>query len=167
MREAYRNEYSFQVVAKQFKDRFSGSPSRRLVNILKRSIWVDSLIIEQEKNEFFSLSKLQASRPEARIEVTAPGQFSQLLKHIDVHRYYLNEDQEQEVSFETAAESWYDNVYLPLVEFIRLQGTLEHFPGRSEADLYLWILEQQASIQDVFGEDISLEEAIEYLRGKK
>jgi uncharacterized ParB-like nuclease family protein len=167
LREAYRNDYSFQVVSNQFKDRFTGSPSRRLVNLLKKSVWVDNLIMEQEKLEFQTRSNLAESRPEARIEVTVPGQYSQLLKHIDVHRYYLNEDQEQEVSFETAAESWYDNVYLPLVEFIRLQGTLEYFPGRTEADLYLWILEQQASIQDVFGEDISLEEAIEYLRGKK
>jgi hypothetical protein len=167
LREAYRNDYSFQIVSSQFKERFTGSPSRRLVNILKKSVWVDNLIMEQEKQEFLARSNLEESRLDGRIEVTVPGQYSQLLEHIEVHRYYLNEDQEQEVSFETAAESWYDNVYLPLVEFIRLQGTLENFPGRTEADLYLWILEQQASIQEVFGEDISLEEAIEYLRGKK
>jgi len=167
LREAYRNDYSFQVVSSQFKERFTGSPSRRLVNILKKSVWVDNLIMEQEKQEFLARSNLEEARPYERIEVTVPGQYSQLLEHIEVHRYYLNEGQEREISFETAAASWYDKVYSPLVEFIRLQGTLENFPGRTEADLYLWILEQQASIRDVFGKDISLEEAIEYLRGKK
>ncbi|MGB5844926.1 MAG: hypothetical protein WBG94_10810 [Anaerolineales bacterium] len=167
LREAYRNDYSFQVVSRQFKERFTGSPSRRLVNILKNSVWVDNLIMEQEKLEFQTRSNLGESRPDGWIEVTVPGQYSQLLEHIDVHRWYIGEGQDQEISFEAAAVSWYDQVYSPLVDFIRDQEILAHFPGRTEADLYLWILEQQATIRDIFGKDISLEEAIEYLRGKK
>lgn len=167
LREAYRNDYSFQVVSSQFKERFSGSPSRRLVNLLKKSVWVDNLIMEQEKHEFQTRSNLAESRPNANIEVTLPGQYSQLLEHIDVHRWYLGEQQDQEITFTAAAVSWNDNVYSPLVEFIRNQNILEDFPGRTEADLYLWILEQQASIRDVFGKDVTLEEAIESLRGRK
>ena len=167
LREAYRNDFSFQVVSSQFKERFSGSPSRRLVNILKNSVWVDNLIMEQEKQEFQTRSNLGDSRPDGWIEVTVPGQYSQLLEHIDVHRWYIGEGQDQEISFEAAAVSWHDQVYSPLVDFIRDQEILAHFPGRTEADLYLWILEQQATIRDIFGKDISLEEAIEYLRGKK
>jgi len=167
LREAYRNDYSFQVVSSQFKERFTGSPSRRLVNILKKSVWVDNYILEQEKEEFQTRTNLEESRPGARIDVTIPGQYSQLLEHIEVHRWYLGEGQDQEIPYEDAAASWYDTIYMPLVDFIRQQDILADFPGRTEADLYLWILEQQASIRDVFGQDISLEEAIEYLRGKK
>ena len=167
LREAYRNEFSFQDVSRQFKDRFTGSPSRRLVGILKNSVWVDKLIMDQEKQEFQARSKLHELQPDTNIEVTLPGQYSKLLEHIDVHRWYLSEQQDQEISFEAAAASWYDNVYSPLVEFIRDQSILVDFPGRTEADLYLWILEQQATLQDVFGENASLEEAIEYLRGRK
>ena len=167
LREAYRNEYSFQVVTNQFKERFADSPSRRLVNILKKSTWVDNLILAQEKEEFQIRSNLAELRPGSEIEVTLPGQYSQLMEHIEVHRWYLNEGQNQEIPFDEAAASWYDHVYSPLVEFICDQDILSHFPGRTEADLYLWILEQQASIRDVFGKDISLEEAIEYLRGTR
>ena len=35
--------------------------------------------------------------------------------------------------------SWYDNIYLPVVEAIRRHKLLESFPNRTEADLYLWI----------------------------
>ncbi|MGB5843786.1 MAG: hypothetical protein WBG94_05025, partial [Anaerolineales bacterium] len=167
LREAYRNEFSFQDVSRQFKDRFTGSPSRRLVGILKNSVWVDKLIMDQEKQEFQARSKLHELQPDTNIEVTLPGQYSKLLEHIDVHRWYLSEQQDQKISFEAAAASWYDNVYSPLVEFIRDQSILVDFPGRTEADLYLWILEQQATLQDIFGEKASLEEAIEYLRGRK
>jgi uncharacterized ParB-like nuclease family protein len=167
LREAFRKDYSFQEVTSQFKERFTGSPSRRLINILKKSGWVNNLIIEQEQLEFVARTNLAELHPQASIQVTLPGQFTQLLEHIDVHRWYLGESQEQDISFEEAAASWFDNVYSPLVDFIRSQEILEHFPGRTEADLYLWILDQQAVVRDVFGQDISLEEAIDFLRGKK
>ncbi|MFL7890663.1 MAG: hypothetical protein ACK2UM_07505 [Anaerolineales bacterium] len=167
LREAYRKDYSFQEVSNQFKERFSDSPSRRLVNVLKNSGWVDNLIMSQEHDEFLTRSGLEKSRPEAKIEVTVPGQYSKLLEHIDVHRWYLGEQQDQEILFEDAAASWYDNVYSPLVEFICSQNILADFPGRTEADLYIWILGTQASIRDIYGKDVSLEEALGYLRGKK
>lgn len=167
LREAFRRDYSFQEVTSQFKERFADSPSRKLINILKKSGWVNNLITEQEQLEFISRTHFAELRPQASIQVTLPGQFTQLLEHIAVHRWFLGESQEQAVSFEEAAASWFDNVYSPLVEFIRSQEILEHFPGRTEADLYLWILDQQAVVRDVFGQDISLEEAIDFLRGKK
>jgi hypothetical protein len=35
--------------------------------------------------------------------------------------------------------SWYDTVYMPVVQAIRDYELLHTFPGRTEADLYLWI----------------------------
>ncbi len=35
--------------------------------------------------------------------------------------------------------SWYDNIYLPVVEAIRSTTCWTAFPSRTEADLYLWI----------------------------
>ena len=38
-----------------------------------------------------------------------------------------------------SVESWYDNVYMPMVEAIRSKKLLAKFPGRTEADLYVWV----------------------------
>jgi hypothetical protein len=167
VREAYRNEYSFQVVSRRFRERFNASPSRKLVNILKNSGWVDNLIMEQERLEFNSRTSFDQIHPNARMEITLPGQYSKLLEHIDVHRWYLGEKRAQDISFEDAANSWYENVYLPLVEFIRSQDILGEFPGRTEADLYIWILQKQAHLREVYGENISWEEAIERMVDQK
>jgi len=43
------------------------------------------------------------------------------------------------VSLPEAAASWYDNVYVPVAEVIRKHRILEHFPGWTEADLYVEI----------------------------
>jgi hypothetical protein len=162
LREAYREEYSFQVVARQFRERFKDSPTRKLVNVLKKAAWVDNLILEQERHEFEARTRLSELRPESQISLTVPGLYNKLLEHIDVHRWYLGEKQGQEVPLGAAVSSWYDNIYLPLVGFIRAQDTLGKFPGRTETDLYLWVLEYQRYLERTFEGDVPVEVAIEY-----
>src|SRR3989442_14943766 len=45
----------------------------------------------------------------------------------------------REVDIAEASASWYENVYKPIADLIREYDILSHFPGRTEADLYLWI----------------------------
>ena len=40
-----------------------------------------------------------------------------------------------------AIEHWCHEWYSPVTAAIRAQGTLAHFPGRTEADLFLWIMD--------------------------
>lgn len=161
LRDAYREEYSFQVVSRQFRDRFSDSPTRKLVNVLKKAAWVDNQILQQEYQDFQARTKLKKLRPEAQISLSMPGQYPKLLNHIDVHRWYLGEQQGREVPTEVAVNSWYENVYQPLAQLIQEQNILDRFPGRTEADLYMWILEQHYFLMEAFGENVKLEEAID------
>ena len=38
---------------------------------------------------------------------------------------------------------WYEYSYVPIAEMIREERILETFPGRTELDLYLWIVEHR------------------------
>lgn len=167
LREAYRNEFSFQVVSRQFRERFKDSTSKKLVNILKKSAWVENLIIEQERQEFEAHTQLNELRPESQISLTTPGIYIKLIEHIDVHRYYLAEQNKEEVPFEEAVVSWYDNVYLPLVELIRSHDILGEFPGRTETDLYVWILEHQSYLERTYEMEIPVEVAIDHFSEEK
>jgi hypothetical protein len=62
------------------------------------------------------------------------------------------------VHYEEAVASWYDHVYLPLVQIIREHQILNEFPGRTEADLYLWIIEHSWYLREAGGE-IPMEQA--------
>jgi nucleotide-binding universal stress UspA family protein len=75
-------------------------------------------------------------------------------------------ERKKEIPLEDAAAEWYDNVYLPVVEAIREQGILEDFPGRTETDLYLWVSEHRAQLQQGFGDFISLNSAASNLAEK-
>jgi hypothetical protein len=44
-------------------------------------------------------------------------------------------------------------VYLPVVETIREQGVVNAFPGRTEADLYRWIMDHRWYLREHGGDD--------------
>src|SRR5438128_8456990 len=98
-------------------------------------------IRDQDALSFYEKTRISELRPDARIELTLPGQYEKLLEHIATHQWYLGIEEKREGSYREAVASWYDRIYLPTVEAIRATGALRDFPHRSEADLYLWITE--------------------------
>lgn len=111
----------------------------------------DDLIIKAEYAAFLEETQLHTLRPEADLSVSIPGQYDKLREYIQVHRYFMGIDLQRDVSYEEALTHWYDTEYLPLVNIIRERGLLRHFPGRTETDLYLWLSEHRAALQDELG----------------
>lgn len=112
---------------------------------------IDDLIIQLERAEFLEKTRLHEIRPDIQIELTEPGRYRELLEHIDVHRYYLGLEKKRYIPYEEAVNSFIDNVYLPIVEEIRKSGILKEFPGRTEADLYLWIARHRERLREKYG----------------
>jgi hypothetical protein len=99
----------------------------------------DRWLIKAERAEFLERTHLDELRPDHQIAVTEPGRYAIMLEHIEMHHFLRNQDLRRELSWAEAVESWYDNVYMPLVEAIRASRLLDEFPDRTETDLYLWI----------------------------
>ena len=114
----------------------------------------EDLEILGAKVEFLERTGLDRLRPGARIDLTVPDGYDRILEHIAVHRYFMGLDQQRDISEEEAVAHWYDTVYLPIVKVIRERGVLEEFPGRTEGDLYLWVLDRQQFLHD-HGEDLA------------
>ncbi len=112
---------------------------------------VDDLIIKAEYAHFLELTKLDETRPDQKIELTEPGRYRILLEHIEVHRYYLGLMWNREPTLEEAAASWYDTVYLPIVQAIEESGVLKEFPKRTAADLYLWVAYHRERLKERYG----------------
>jgi nucleotide-binding universal stress UspA family protein len=118
---------------------------------LSPEIQPDQLIIVAEQLDFVELTKIDQLRPEANLMVTIPGQYPILLEHISVHRYFLGLEKKQEIPFFDAVSHWYDQVYMPVVKIIRERRILNHFPNRTETDLYLWISRHGAELEESLG----------------
>ena len=124
---------------------------RRVIRTLRHETWIDTMIRDKEYAAFLERTRLGALRPEAEILVSLPGKYEKILEHIHVHQYYLGLDQQRDVSYEEAVASWYDNVYLPTIQPIRQQGLLAQFPGRTETDAYIWIIEHREALGEEVG----------------
>jgi hypothetical protein len=146
---------------KQLLGDFQAPVVRELVQTANRSTWIRDWIMQEDNASFMAQTYLHELRPDARIETTLMGQYETLKEHIVTHRWYLGEYRKKEVTYEDAVTSWYDYVYMPIVEMIREQKILDEFPGRTETDLYLWIIRHQWFLRENYGSDVSLEEAVE------
>ena len=123
---------------------------------------IDDLIRLQEKADFFEKTHLLELRPDANLELSLPIGYSRLLDHIGVHRWYMGEKRKKAVPFQEAVADWYDTVYYPLIFIIRQHNILEKFSGRTEADLYVWIIEHLWYLREECKEqNPSLEQAVE------
>jgi hypothetical protein len=105
-----------------------------------------ALILQVEKMRFLQRTHLAELRPDARIEATCPGSYKQLEDIIVAHgcTYCLN--QNCEIDWEDAVTRWYDEEYAPFIEFIRDSNIMKGFPGNTETDLYLWVMEHRHQI---------------------
>lgn len=111
----------------------------------------DGLIVASELAQFLEETRLDEVRPQADLRVTVPGQYPILLEHIRVHRYFMGIDLGRPVSWDEAVAHWYDAVYLPVVEAIHEHGLLGRFEGRTETDLYLFLAEHRARLEEELG----------------
>jgi hypothetical protein len=123
------------------------------------SLNLDSLILKEEQAQFLEITHLNEYRPDSIVELTIPGMYATLAEHIRVHRWFMGEKSQRQISEQEAVVDWYDAVYMPLVEIIRRQKILRDFPHRTEADLYLWIIEHRWYLQEEYHSPVSLEEA--------
>jgi hypothetical protein len=76
-----------------------------------------------------------------------------MLGHVYLHRSIMQQCEGCEVDIEDAAANWYDEVYRPAVTLIRKYNVLEHLGNRSEADLYLWLVEHLSEVRQLYGEE--------------
>ncbi|MBN1201464.1 MAG: acetylxylan esterase, partial [Anaerolineae bacterium] len=124
---------------------------------------VDDLIIKAEYRAFLDWTQLDRLRPDQDIVLTEPGMYPALQVEIGLYRENLEQIDNEARSIEEAATAWYDLVYTLAVDTIRDSDVLDLFPGRTEADLYIWSSRHREELSDRYGEAVSLRDAVSQL----
>jgi hypothetical protein len=117
------------------------------------------LVIDYEKEQVYRDTDIGKVIDRREIHFTETGRWIELLRHIQGHKYFLNQDKDEEIPFVEAVRSWYENLYLPIVDIIFQENILARFPGRSFGDLYMWIIKHWDGLKRKNGEDFSLNQA--------
>ena len=114
----------------------------------------DDLIVKAEYADFLEATRIMELRPNVDLSVTIPGQYEKLMEQICGCECLLEKEQDCDIPFRDAVEAWYDKTYIPLAEAIRDRGLLHQFPDRTITDLYIWISENRAALQEELGWEI-------------
>lgn len=117
-------------------------------------------VIEYEREQVFEQTDIGTVVAPDEITFTATGRYFELVKHIEVHKYFINQDREEELSFAEAAESWYRNLYRPIIDLLSERKLHRRFPGRTKADLYMWMIRHWDELKRKHGHAYPLEKAI-------
>lgn len=116
-------------------------------------------VIRWEEKRFFESTGLSREIPAKDLLFSATGRYDEILQHILVHKYYINQNRRREISLAEAALSWYRKVYLPIITIIRGNRILRRFPGRTAGDLYVWISRHWDALKQKYGADYSMDDA--------
>ena len=117
-------------------------------------------VIAYEKKMFYEKTSF-AELTGYELNFTQPGRYDEIYNHIQVHKYFLNQNQEEEIPFEEALISWFHFVYIPIIEIIKEENISANFPGRSLGDLYVWIIQHWYYLKKDHGMDVPVKEAVE------
>lgn len=121
-------------------------------------------IINYEKRVFYSETGFGDITDYWCLDFSRTGRYDVIYNHILTHKYYINSKKEEEISMEEAILSWYNNVYLPLAITIQKKHLMRYFPKRTVSDLYVWIVRYWDDLKQKFGNNVSIDEAINDFR---
>lgn len=124
---------------------------------------IDDLLIKEEYLEFLEHTGLDKSQPEQRIEFTTPGHYRELEYQIALYQGALSQIDERPFEYQEAAVYWYDMIYTAVVQIIQQQGVLKDFPGRTEADLFVWIMRHQQELSAAYGYVVPMTAATDHV----
>ena len=116
-------------------------------------------LIGYEKKIFYGKTSFGELTGDRELNFTQPGRYDVIFNHIMVHKYYLNQNQEEELPLDKALVSWYNSVYHPIIRIIEENMLCINFPGRSPSDLYVWIVQHWHYLKKENGVHFSVSEA--------
>lgn len=120
---------------------------------------VDELLCRTAHAAFVQATHIDRLCPGAGIRLTQAGGYQDLLREIRAYQQILSGIDRREIDDDEALTLWYDIRYAPIAQVIRQRGVLEHFPGRTEADLYLWLCRNLQDLEASYGHPVLGQEA--------
>lgn len=134
---------------------------------LTASMTPHELLLQVEYANFLRRTNLDRLRPEHDIRPTSLGRYDEMWDQIEQHREILSHEQNRDVSIEEAVLDWYDNIYLPITQVARESRVMRRFPGRTLADMYLWVMAHRDDLLEEGREIDPVASAEEYVAAIK
>ena len=112
------------------------------------------LLMQAEYAEFLRLTDLDVLQPDHDIRPTQLGRYEVIWGHIVGHQEWLSYIWKRPATVHETVNDWYQYNYLPIIQVVRERHVLDQFPRLTEADIYLWVMQNRRMLEDETGEDV-------------
>ena len=119
---------------------------------IKEDDTLDQVLINLGHKQFMEKTRLHELCPGHQLQFTAPGRYSELLAQIEDLRHTLTIIDEEEMPYTEAVVAWYEMIYLPTIQIIHESSLVADFPGRTEADLFVWLSIHRNRLREQYGD---------------
>ena len=99
-----------------------------------------SLLYKLEHRRLLERLSMDRVLPELKVELSDIADYRRLAEYVEAHGFRLSQLWRRYVPAEEVLRDWYEHSYAPIAAMIREERVLDAFPGRTELDLYLWIV---------------------------
>lgn len=106
----------------------------------------ESLLHKLEYRRLLERLPVDKVLPELRVEFSDVADYRSLAIYIEAHGFRLSQLWKRYVSPEEVLKDWYEYSYTPIMDMVREEKILAAFPGRTELDLYFWIMRHRESL---------------------
>lgn len=93
--------------------------------------------MNETKHDRAKSSDLKMMLKDEQLELDSPQEWDEIVHHIEVHRYLINQNIPWKISWADAVFSWYENVFAPIRRAVEAWEIKAAFPDRSMGQLYL------------------------------
>ena len=116
-------------------------------------------VIKFEKKLFCEKTSYEKLTGDVNLDFSIPGRYDVIFKHIAGHKYYLNMDRNEEISFGDSLVSWYKEIYFPIINIIDEENICMSFPGKTKSDLYIYIVKHWDFIKRKSDKELTIVDA--------
>ncbi|MBE6349771.1 MAG: transcriptional regulator [Spirochaetaceae bacterium] len=116
-------------------------------------------VLAYEKRVFYSETNFGDITDYWDMDFSTTGQYDVIYQHIQIHKYFINQDQKEEIPLPDAIMSWFKNVYVPVINVIQEQHILRKFHHRTVSDMYVWITKYWDDIKQKTNKNIEIKDA--------
>ena len=112
---------------------------------------LEDVLIQLGERDFLEKTKIDERMPNHGILFTIPGNYTELLAQIENLRETLAQIDGERMPYYDAVDAWHEMIYLPTIQIIQDSTLLSDFPGRTEADLFVWVSKHREGLRYKFG----------------
>ena len=127
---------------------------------------LDEILIRFGEQAFMETTGLDQMFSDHGIRFTTAGRYTELRAQIADLQQKLAIIDERDVPYAEAVAAWYEMIYLPTVQIIRDSNLLDAFPGRTAADLFVWMSLMRQPLQEAYGDFDNLADLAHLLAAK-